>query len=396
MLRGLPLPGPLGHAVRRIARRRADPQTPIWQAELTRLHVLLIVEGTLAITAIGFGVNDWFAGYPLVALGEVSIGVILLVATPCLRLHYPLGMVDILDLSAVAALLLIVTYALLPFDATILFTIALFPPLATLLRRRKGWYWVVGFLPMHFGVSWLSLTRHQIAQQNWMHIPNLPPAFRFLPANPVGYLLITDYIMYLLVALVVYASTTMLEGYEAAWHEAAAKDPLTGVYNRLAFHNLYPQHYAQAHQTGETLAAILLDIDDFKRINDCFGHNAGDTVLKEVSGLLRKATRRSDVVIRWGGEEFLILLPNTCLEEALSLAERLRETLALYPFPFTHTVTASFGVAELCPEDSLEHFIHRCDQALYFAKEQGKNRVAFWEQDPICQQPHLRIWQGTI
>ena len=381
----------LKQTVHQIAQRRADPQTPVWRAEITRIHVLLIVEGALALVAVGFGINDWVAGYPLTGLAEICIGIFFLATTPYLRLRYPVEAVDVLELSVVAALLLIVTYGVLPSDATVLFTITLFPPIAALLRRRKGWRWVLGFLPLHLGVSWWSLTQGSVDVPLLLHTPAVPPIFMFMRSSATGYLLLTDYLVYLLVALVVYATTTMMEGYESAWHEAAAKDPLTGAYNRLAFRGLYHKYYAQMQPTGAPLAGILLDIDNFKQINDRFGHNAGDAVLKEVSRLLRESTRRTDSVIRWGGEEFLVLLPDTHLEEALRLAERLRETLAAHSFSIERPVTASFGVTELRPGDSQEEFVHRCDQALYFAKEQGKNRVAFWQREVLRPEERLRL-----
>ncbi len=373
----------LQNSLHRIAARSTNPTSPLWRAEITRLQVLLIVEGALALASLGFAINDGLTGWPGLAIAEGLIGLFFLSATPYWRLRYHSTAIDIADLTAVAVLIFTLTYTLLPLDITVLFLIPLFPPMAALLRRREGWRWVLGFIPLHWSVSWLTLTLHQgpsPALQNDL----LPPTLQSMAP-----LLLTDYLMYLLIALIVNASTAMLEGYEAAWHEAAAKDPLTGTYNRLAFRTLYPRYHEQAQQGGTPLAVMLLDIDNFKHINDRFGHNTGDVVLKEVSSVLQQGIRRTDLLVRWGGEEFLILLPDTSLPEALHLAERLRGHIHQHTFPVAQPVTASFGVAELRTGESQETFIHRCDEALYLAKQRGKNRVAYWDSAPSPNQPQL-------
>jgi diguanylate cyclase (GGDEF)-like protein len=121
-----------------------------------------------------------------------------------------------------------------------------------------------------------------------------------------------------------------------------------------------------------------MDIDHFKNINDQCGHAAGDYALREVAGILKRHQRTSDLVSRWGGEEFLITLPKTELDDSVVTAERIRRELESCQLEFAEqklNVTASFGVASLLPDESLDDLIKRADNALYVAKRNGRNRV---------------------
>jgi diguanylate cyclase (GGDEF)-like protein len=162
--------------------------------------------------------------------------------------------------------------------------------------------------------------------------------------------------------------------------DLARKDPLTGIDNRRSFSEKADQELARSHRTGASLTAIALDIDFFKKINDSYGHNAGDEVLKTLAKHCRNALRRTDIFARFGGEEFVILLPDTPLEQGLQKAERLREMLAAAPTEITsgETIrfTASFGVAERAEQhQQIEDLLSAADQALYKAKRTGRNRV---------------------
>lgn len=155
----------------------------------------------------------------------------------------------------------------------------------------------------------------------------------------------------------------------------AERDHLTGTLNRRGFDERLEVVCATAKRYRRPVALIFLDIDHFKSINDRYGHSVGDNVLTAVSHELCEAVRESDVVCRWGGEEFAILAPETTLDEAEKLAERLRKTLADRQHPTVGHVTASFGVAELAGEENEIDFIQRADKALYAAKTAGRNRV---------------------
>lgn len=123
---------------------------------------------------------------------------------------------------------------------------------------------------------------------------------------------------------------------------------------------------------------MLCDLDHFKVINDSFGHHAGDMVLMECGNIIRRCIRKNDIAGRFGGEEFVVLMPNTSLAGAARLADRIRAELADANFPAmtgVHPVTASFGVAELLPNESLSDLFRRTDTMLYAAKKEGRNRV---------------------
>ncbi|AOS43376.1 putative diguanylate cyclase YdaM [Lacunisphaera limnophila] len=158
----------------------------------------------------------------------------------------------------------------------------------------------------------------------------------------------------------------------------ARTDFLTQLINRRAMAQLVQNDLERIGQAGGACALVLVDIDHFKRINDQFGHDIGDDVLKAVARALQAAVREQDVVARWGGEEFLVLLPNTGEAEAVEQAERLRQLLDNAQFRidrYPNRVTASFGVSEYHHGQTLELLFKQADLALYQAKAQGRNRV---------------------
>ncbi len=159
-------------------------------------------------------------------------------------------------------------------------------------------------------------------------------------------------------------------------------DPLTLIYNRYKFLELAGLEIEKFRRYGRPLSIILFDLDFFKKVNDNYGHTTGDYVLRTVSQIINKNKRNSDLFARWGGEEFILLLPETPLPEALAVAERLRKSLADYDFDKCHQVTASFGVAELeSSDESLDAIIEKVDLALYKAKKNGRNRVEKYRAD---------------
>ena len=164
---------------------------------------------------------------------------------------------------------------------------------------------------------------------------------------------------------------------ESRW--MATTDALTGLLNRRAFLESTGRELARTKRYGDQLSVILLDVDHFKLINDRRGHAAGDMVLSAVGKLLNGALRNCDIVARWGGEEFVLVLPSSTLEGAVQVAERLRETLANAVIKDGNgdvvPVTASFGVASYRADETLEQVIDRADRAMYLAKSGGRNRV---------------------
>jgi diguanylate cyclase (GGDEF)-like protein len=157
----------------------------------------------------------------------------------------------------------------------------------------------------------------------------------------------------------------------------ALVDGLTGLANRRAASDALHGETARAERLETPLSVVLADLDEFKEVNDAHGHAVGDEVLRVVAEVLRETLRESDVAGRWGGEEFLLLLPGADEEGAAQLAERVRVALAARSIPSVPGlhVTASFGVAEYAGETTPEQLLEAADGALYRAKRAGKGRV---------------------
>ena len=160
-------------------------------------------------------------------------------------------------------------------------------------------------------------------------------------------------------------------------YNEAMEDPLTGLRNRRGLHAHYERRIATL-RIYEKASIIMCDIDHFKHVNDTYGHNAGDEVLKYVANLLQSSIRIDDGAFRWGGEEFILLLPHKSTAEAIVLAERLRSLIEESVITFEGTdikITMSFGVSEINPELTTEENVEAVDAKLYYAKEHGRNRV---------------------
>lgn len=157
----------------------------------------------------------------------------------------------------------------------------------------------------------------------------------------------------------------------------AITDKLTGALNRMAIEPVINIEYERAKRNKKPISIILFDIDFFKKINDTYGHNTGDYVLKKTAEIVKRNTRKIDYLIRWGGEEFLILMPETDLEFAVKVAEKLRVLVENYQFKDVGKVTISLGVTQIKIGEKLDHAIKRADDALYLAKNRGRNRVEF-------------------
>jgi diguanylate cyclase (GGDEF)-like protein len=152
-------------------------------------------------------------------------------------------------------------------------------------------------------------------------------------------------------------------------------DKLTSLYNRTKIDQLFTDELKRAERYGEGFSVILIDLDYFKSVNDTYGHQVCDTVLQEMSRLLRESVRKTDYVGRWGGEEFLVISPQSDIRHALHLAEKLRKMINEYNFSSVGRKTASFGVVSHRAGDCADSMMQRADECLYIAKEQGRNRV---------------------
>lgn len=155
----------------------------------------------------------------------------------------------------------------------------------------------------------------------------------------------------------------------------ATTDPLTKLSNRMHLDEKLVEFHQYYQRTHRTYSVIMIDLDFFKRINDTYGHLVGDKTLVKLSQILRKSIRDIDIIGRWGGEEFMIICPDTDSEGAYKVAEKIQEAINMCEFPHIHTLSCSFGISECNEGDRIENVVGRADNALYRAKEEGRNRI---------------------
>jgi diguanylate cyclase (GGDEF)-like protein len=175
--------------------------------------------------------------------------------------------------------------------------------------------------------------------------------------------------------IVTFTDITALERERVQLLYKATTDSLTGVSNRSKLTDYIHAEHARFRRYKVPMSLIMFDIDHFKAINDTLGHAVGDQVLSALASVVLHSMRDTDILGRWGGEEFMILAPLTILEDAREFSERLRETIAASPMPGVPQLTCSFGVAEIRKGESLDALFNRVDAALYRAKNNGRNRV---------------------
>ncbi|RFQ38283.1 GGDEF domain-containing protein [Pseudomonas sp. ATCC 13867] len=172
----------------------------------------------------------------------------------------------------------------------------------------------------------------------------------------------------------------MMRDLNVALREAATHDPLTGIANRRLLMERLREESERAQRHHDTYVLAMLDVDHFKQVNDIWGHDIGDRVLVEIGRAIQAALRQYDLCGRWGGEEFLLLLPETRLADAAAIIERVRNDircLAVRVGTDALSVTASFGVAEHQPGESYSQTVSRADAALLDAKRSGRDKCAF-------------------
>ncbi|WP_299805730.1 GGDEF domain-containing protein, partial [Sulfuricurvum sp. RIFOXYD2_FULL_44_160] len=158
-------------------------------------------------------------------------------------------------------------------------------------------------------------------------------------------------------------------------NQLATQDVLTQVANRFKFDQVLEHSIALSQRYGRPLSIMIIDVDHFKAVNDTYGHLIGDEVLKKLAKILSDGIRKSDVIARWGGEEFVVLLPDSELTSAVKLAETLRAKVAESDFTPAKNMTCSIGVVRWNDGDTPDQLLKRVDEKLYTAKESGRNRV---------------------
>lgn len=177
---------------------------------------------------------------------------------------------------------------------------------------------------------------------------------------------------------------------EGLMQQRSLRDSLTGLYNLRHFRDRLDAEITEARRQGTPLSIIFFDLDHFKRVNDTYGHAAGDIVLVAIAQNVSNVLRRNELLARVGGEEFAVLLPHTSLDQATRLADRLLEVINHLSVPISKgtsiQVTMSLGVTDLAPEEEAKAFVERADDAMYEAKNLGRNQVCVAAR---TAQPHL-------
>jgi two-component system cell cycle response regulator len=159
-------------------------------------------------------------------------------------------------------------------------------------------------------------------------------------------------------------------------HQLSHTDSLTGIYNRQKFNESFEHEFNRSQRYSSPFSLALFDIDHFKIINDTHGHPQGDRVLTQVAAVIQKSLRTTDIFARWGGEEFILLLPETKRSQAAEIANRLRQKVEKLNSASNFQVTCSIGVVESRSQDTIETLLQRVDDQLYTAKQKGRNQVA--------------------
>jgi diguanylate cyclase (GGDEF)-like protein len=162
----------------------------------------------------------------------------------------------------------------------------------------------------------------------------------------------------------------------AAYERLAVTDRLTGLANRRGAEQVAKREIVRVRRFAAPLSFVMFDIDHFKSVNDTHGHGAGDQVLQKIARAIASQLRETDLAARWGGEEFMVVLPNTSLEAAHCCADRIRRAVGTLTMPVGGPVTLSGGVAQLLPAEALNEVIARADAQLYRAKAAGRNRIS--------------------
>ena len=215
------------------------------------------------------------------------------------------------------------------------------------------------------------LTGQIVQQQEWFEFPDGKRRFMYLSYYPMfakGKQITTGVVLNSI-------DITKIKEMEEELKRLSVTDQLTQIYNRVKFHQALEEEIKRQRRYETDLTIIMFDIDHFKRINDTYGHDVGDKILVELVELVKLCIRETDIFSRWGGEEFMVLLPHTTLDNADKLSERIRIKVEEKNFEVVGSVTCSFGVSELLPEDTEETFTKRVDNALYESKRSGRNLV---------------------
>jgi diguanylate cyclase (GGDEF)-like protein len=212
--------------------------------------------------------------------------------------------------------------------------------------------------------------------QQGAHVRTLVLADRALTARPMALLEEADLLQSLAITTGMLGENLLLRRSRDRAEKFALTDPLTRLFNRRMGITSLDQEVARAHRNGTALTLLMIDLDEFKKLNDTYGHVKGDAALRATAEVLRRTMRKGDTVCRYGGEEFLVVLPGTKAEDAAILAARLFTAVAAHGDTLDLPLTVSIGQSSIRPGDTPEALLHRADHALYASKSLGRNRFS--------------------
>ena len=321
-------------------------------------------------------------------LGGIDLLFSLLFALLLLRLRNPGEDIERISNALLVAAYLFFTaiFLLAPYQATRLELYYLLVASAFFLKGRQiGFYWLLGVIG-----TVVSVHLSSFADTGYSHLDILTTAI---------YMIALFFIMNLYEDVKQAQSATLrdlnanleslvarrtkeleianaeLQREKELLHTISLTDQLTGLHNRFQIRDIFNREKACAERERSSLSIIMIDVDHFKAINDTYGHNIGDEVLKAFARILKHSLREFENIVRWGGEEFLVLLPKTDGTAAYQIARRLQKSIREYTFPSVGQRTASFGIAVCSGEDTFDTLVSRADRALYRAKHRGRDRI---------------------
>jgi len=324
----------------------SSPETPGFAADF-RIRSTLGVALSALFLLTPFSLNNIFQGR--LVLGFGSLVIVIILGISAWHCHHGRYRPRLMFVVLVPAIILFITVAIRELGVTgVLWCYPAVLAFYVMLPERQAW------------ISNLTLL-----------LVNLPQAWMVLDHSLAARVMATLVMVSTFSAIFV----RVISNQQRRLEEQSLTDSLTGLFNRTQLRATLEHAIQQSHRTGMPMTILTLDLDHFKKINDGLGHDAGDTVLRGLGEFLNKRIRRADRVFRLGGEEFMILLFSTDLENGRGFADELREEIAALKLLDDRAVTTSIGVASLRAEDDWKAWMKRSDQNLYRAKAEGRNRV---------------------
>lgn len=335
--------------------------------------VMTIVSTSIALLSIFWGGLYMYNGYPLSGALPLGCSLISFASTLYFFKTKRFGFFCFSQQLLILLFPFLLMWSLGGFaNGSVVMLWAFFAPLAALffINLNAAAAWMLAFI----GLLVVSAILDPVFAAHARPMPARLNTLYFLMNTGFGFILIAMALYYFVKDRE--SAYRKLQRSETHIRELMLTDPLTGVANRRHLDTRMETELARRTRYGHSLSVIMTDIDRFKYVNDTYGHTAGDVVLRAFANQLGESVRTSDFVARFGGEEFVLLLPNTEVEEAAALAERIREATKRLRFDQPDLVlTASFGVTTARPNESIPEVLSRADEAMYLSKSTGRDRV---------------------